>query len=168
MKKYALYIRTTTENKEAAIQESILKKYVNKTCKKEPCEIAGVFVDECQSGKTIDRPALKKLAQDIQNNKIDTMLVSELSRLSIYTEELLNIIRWLTEMNKRLIAVNDDFDSTRPRENYIFQVTEILQKQRPLLLEEEQQLEATKWSSSKLHKCLESIKKVKKFFLWNT
>ncbi len=75
-------------------------------------ELAETYMDNGRSGMNYDRVGFKALYQDIQNGKIDCVLVKDISRLGrhyLQTSEL--VMQTLPSLHVRLICVTDGFDS---------------------------------------------------------
>ncbi|MBE6667474.1 MAG: recombinase [Ruminococcaceae bacterium] len=80
--------------------------------KRENIEIIDEYVDDGYSGTRYDRPAFERMLSDIENKKINTVIVKDLSRLGrnyIVTGELTEI--YFPEHFVRLISINDGYDS---------------------------------------------------------
>lgn len=75
-------------------------------------ELAETYMDNGRSGMNYDRAGFKTLYQDIQNGKIDCVLVKDISRLGrhyLQTSEL--VMQTFPSLHVRLICVTDGFDS---------------------------------------------------------
>ena len=89
-RKVAFYIRVSTERQarveEGSLknQEQMLRAELDRRNAQRPGWGAFVesYVDEGISAKTTNRPAFQRLMRDIELGKIDTVLFTELSRLS--------------------------------------------------------------------------------------
>ena len=70
------------------------------------------YVDDGYSGTSFDRPAFKRLMQDIESKRIDCVIVKDLSRLGRnYIETGKYLERIFPVMGVRFIAINDHYDS---------------------------------------------------------
>jgi len=92
-------------------QRALIEDYI-----KQIDEFAGAdvieYVDDGLSGATTDREAYKKMMQDIENGKINCIIVKDLSRVGrnmLETDELLMV--YLVERNVRFISLGDRYDS---------------------------------------------------------
>lgn len=81
-------------------------------CKQNLLAIYSEYVDDGVSGTTFDRNGFKSMVRDIEDKKISTVIVKDLSRLgrnnalvAYYTEI------FFIENNVRFIAINDGIDS---------------------------------------------------------
>lgn len=71
-----------------------------------------VFVDDGYSGVFFDRPAFQKILNLIEENKVDTLITKDLSRLGRNYISVGNYIEMeFPHRDVRYIAVNDNYDS---------------------------------------------------------
>ena len=110
----ALYCRLSQEDAQEGESNSItnqrliLKKYAEDNGFFN-CEL---FVDDGYSGSNFNRPAFKRMMQDIENGKVSTVIVKDQSRLGreyLQTGMLMEIT--FPQYDVRFIAVNDGVDS---------------------------------------------------------
>lgn len=90
-------------------QVNIVKDYMSD---KEEFKLEKIYTDNGCSGTNFDRPAFKEMFEDIQNHKIDCIIVKDLSRLGrdyIQTGEYIQEI--FPFYNVRFIAINNDIDT---------------------------------------------------------
>ena len=86
MKKWniAAYLRLSSDDGDKAEsnsignQRSIVKQYINSN---KLCSSIKYYIDDGYSGTTFDRPDFKKMVDDIKNNKVNCIIVKDLSRL---------------------------------------------------------------------------------------
>ena len=112
--KVAAYIRLSkddnyTESDSINNQKNIIKKYIDT---KDNLELVDYYIDNGYTGTNFDRPAFVKMCLDIVNNKINCVIVKDLSRfgrnmgwMKIYLGET------FPEYNIRFISINDNLDS---------------------------------------------------------
>lgn len=75
-------------------------------------QVIDYYVDDGYSGTSFNRPEFQRMIADIKNDKIDTIIVKELSRLGRnYIEVGRYIEEFFPENNIRFIAINDNIDS---------------------------------------------------------
>ena len=104
----ALYVRVSTVGKQEKgldSQEQALIEY---------CHNHGItnykFYRDRQTGGNLDRPALKKLQQDIFRGRISTVIVWKLDRISRSLKDgIALLVDWL-ECGLRIVAVAQQFD----------------------------------------------------------
>lgn len=95
-------------------QISICKDYANE----HDLNIEEIYFDDGYTGTNFDRPEFKRLIKDIEDNKISTVLVKDLSRIgrnfiktSFYVED------FFTKHRIRFISINDNYDSLTTKED---------------------------------------------------
>jgi DNA invertase Pin-like site-specific DNA recombinase len=77
-------------------------------------ELIDTYVDNGYSGTDFDRPDFKRLMDDVRTGKIQCIVVKDLSRFGRdFLETGYYIETLLPRLNVRLIAINDEFDSSR-------------------------------------------------------
>ena len=121
-----LYERLSNENIEVASGEIVVSKedelesgsistqkiFNEDFCKQRNIYIYDHYTDDGVSGATFDRPDFNRMIKDIENKKINMVIVKDLSRfgrlssqISYYLEE------YFIEKGVRFIAVTDDIDT---------------------------------------------------------
>ena len=121
-----LYERLSNENIEVGNGEVIVSKedelesgsistqkiFNENFCKEKNIFIYDHYTDDGFSGATFDRPDFNRMIKDIENKKINMVIVKDLSRfgrlssqISYYLEE------YFIEKGVRFIAVTDDIDT---------------------------------------------------------
>src|SRR3954453_16437424 len=70
------------------------------------------YDDGGYSGATMDRPALKRLLEDIQANKIDTIVVYKLDRLTRSLVDFAKIVEALDSRGVSFVSVTQQFNTT--------------------------------------------------------
>ena len=113
----AVYLRLSRDDGEAGRAESnsitsqrdIIRGYIRK---QKDMEIFDFYVDDGWSGANFDRPAFKRMMEDIRAGHIDCVIVKDLSRLGRdYIESGRLIQKTFPEYGVRFIAINDNYDS---------------------------------------------------------
>src|SRR5690348_6005795 len=66
------------------------------------------------SGGTIDRPALKRLLQDISASRIDVVVVYRGDRLSRSLSDFIKLVELFDEKNVTLVSTTESFNTTTP------------------------------------------------------
>lgn len=73
------------------------------------------YIDGGFSGKNLDRPAMKKMIKDIEEHKIDAVIVLKLDRISRSQRDTIFLIEDIFEKNNvGFISVQENFDTTSP------------------------------------------------------
>lgn len=75
-------------------------------------EVARVYIEEGRSGKDTNRPEYQKMIRDVQNGVINTVMVTELSRLSRSVSDFLKFMELLRDHGADFICPQYDFDTT--------------------------------------------------------
>ena len=115
--KAAIYVRLSRDDGDKAESESVknqkdlIRSYINGR----PDMIeAGVYEDDGFSGVNMDRPGFQRMMADIRDNKINAVVVKDLSRLGrnyIETGKLLESL--FPFMRVRCVAITDNYDSAK-------------------------------------------------------
>jgi len=70
------------------------------------------YIDDGYSAKNLNRPAIKRLLEDVQQNKIDIVLTSKLDRLCRNLLDLLQVIELFNAHNCSYISASESFDTS--------------------------------------------------------
>lgn len=120
MKYTALYERLSRDDELKGESNSITnqKQFLEKYAIDNGFNCFEHFSDDGYSGTNFERPAFKQMIQEIEDGKIDTVIVKDMSRLGrhylkvgFYTEMM------FPEKNVRFIAVNNSYDSINENDN---------------------------------------------------
>jgi len=110
----AAYIRLSVEdNKKRGdsleTQKSIIEKYI---AVNPDLKLFDVYIDNGITGTHFERPAFKKMLEDIENNRINCIVVKDLSRFGRNAIDAgYYIEKYLPSKKVRFIAVTDNFDT---------------------------------------------------------
>ena len=109
------YVRVSTDNQleNYSIEEQIerLKAY----CAAKDWNIYNIYTDGGYSGGNINRPALAQMLRDIQDNKIDMVVVYKLDRLSRSQKDTLMLIEDAFLKNQvDFVSISENFDTSTP------------------------------------------------------
>lgn len=112
--KAAIYCRLSKDDEQKGDSVSIetQKMMLTKYCNEQNIEIYDIYVDDGYSGLNFNRPSFKRLIQDLEDGKFDTVITKDLSRLGrdyIQTGYYIDI--YFTTKRIRYIAVNDGIDT---------------------------------------------------------
>lgn len=107
MSKALIYCRVSTEEQaEKGFSLDAQEKYCREFVKRNGYEVGGVFRDDGKSGTTLERPALKALLSQIEENHgIGAVVVQETDRLARNTIDHLTIKALLKKAKVKLISV---------------------------------------------------------------
>ena len=110
-----IYIRLSREDDDKVYesesitnQKSLLLQYV----KENNLRVYDIYIDDGYSGTNFDRPAFKRLINDIESKKINMVITKDMSRLGrdyIGTGELVE--KYFPSKGVRYIAVTDNIDT---------------------------------------------------------
>lgn len=96
------YVRVSTAEQNTGRQEIELKEVVG---------VEKMFIDKL-SGKNTDRPALQEMLNFLREK--DELYISEFSRLARSTEDLLRIVKELTERGIKVVSLKEKLDTSTP------------------------------------------------------
>ena len=110
----ALYVRLSVEqddNDTIQNQIAFLTAYIQKH---EELEIYNIYSDNGYSGTSFDRPAFQQMMLDARSGQVQCIVVKDLSRFGRnFIETGYYIETLLPKLNVRMIAINDNYDSSR-------------------------------------------------------
>ena len=96
-------------------QKKIITDFVNK----KGWQIVDYYIDDGYSGTNFDRPAFKEMINDIENNKINTIITKDLSRLGRnYLKAGYYIDSYFPDNNVRYIAISDNIDTYQREDDF--------------------------------------------------
>ncbi len=81
-----------------------------------------IFVDDGYSAKSLDRPQLNHLLNQVKKGTISKILVTKLDRLSRRLLDLLKLIDTFQEYNVSFISISESFDTNTPSGRLTLQV----------------------------------------------
>lgn len=76
-----------------------------------PWEIVGVYREEGVSGKDLDRPAYQRLVRDIEEGRINTVLIVKLDRITRSLQDFFTLTQFFEEHDIELISLNDKIET---------------------------------------------------------
>jgi len=80
------------------------------------------YVDEGLSAKNTNRPAFQRMMADAEIGRIDTVMFTELSRLSRSLKDFLNIFEFAQKHQCDLVCLKTDIDTTSPYKSLITKI----------------------------------------------
>ncbi len=117
--KIGLYIRVSTQeqadNPEGSIKnqkDRLIQMVSIKNDQNNFGEIVDIFIDEARSGKDTNRPELKRMLAQIEQGKINLVMVSELSRISRNIQDFSKIWNLMKEKKCSFFSLRENFDTT--------------------------------------------------------
>ncbi len=113
--KTGIYIRLSKEDCDRQLEsESIVnqRNFILNFMKENNYNLSFEYVDDGYSGTSFNRPAFKKMIQDIECNKLNLIITKDMSRLGRdYIEAGYYIEKYFPEKGVRYIAINDGIDT---------------------------------------------------------
>jgi site-specific DNA recombinase len=111
--KVGIYVRVSTEEQakegfSIAAQLNKLRSY----CSFEEMKIEHEYIEEGWSGKNMERPQLKRLIKDIEKDKINTVVVVKLDRLTRSVRDLNALIELFDTRNIQFHSTSEKIDTT--------------------------------------------------------
>lgn len=73
--------------------------------------ISDFYIDDGVSGYMMDRPDFDRLKRDLNENKVDVVIVKDLSRLGRHNAKVQLFLENILETGKRVIAIGDGYDT---------------------------------------------------------
>lgn len=113
MMKTAIYIRVSTDEqvKEGYSISAQLQK-LKAFCVSQGWEVEGIYADEGISAKDMNRPQLKKMIKDIENEKINCVLVYRLDRLTRSVFDLYKLLETFEKHDCKFKSATEVYDTT--------------------------------------------------------
>lgn len=104
----SIYVRVSSRKQDQASQLPDLKAFAEKAGGKV------AWYSEKASGKTMDRPAWKKLEAEIRAGKVDQLVVWRIDRLGRTASGLASLFDLLVEKKVNLVCLRDGIDLSTP------------------------------------------------------
>ncbi len=111
--KVALYIRVSTErqaNEGDSLEEQ--EKELKKFCDFRNFDIHNLYIERGKSGGNTNRPEYQKLIKDIEQKKIQAVIVKKLDRLSRSLMDFENLMNLMNKNEVEFISIKENFDTT--------------------------------------------------------
>ena len=127
--KGAVYCRLSQDDGSAGESGSIQtqRTLLTQYCKEHSIQIVDYYCDDGWSGTNFERPEFKRMIDDIENGKINTVIVKDLSRFGReYAQMGLYIEHYFEEKGIRFIAVAEGIDSKKGLGNLMLPMTNVI------------------------------------------
>lgn len=121
MRRVGIYIRVSTDEQARVIEGSIknqreaCERYIDaENLKAEPDkwgQLIDVFTDDGFSAKDMKRPALTNLLNAVATRQIDTVICTEISRMSRSVKDWLTLDQLFSDHEARFLTIRQDFDT---------------------------------------------------------
>jgi len=121
----AKYKRCSTDNQELTLQDDVLNKHISRMMEDNPGieYVVEEFEDFAISGKNSNnRPALIKMMERVDKNKVDKVLVTKMDRLGRSLQDLLNLTDQMKKRDIDFIVVEQNIDTSTPQGVLLFQM----------------------------------------------
>ena len=107
------YLRLSIEDGDDKESTSISnqRRIIEEYAKNNNLQISKFYIDDGFSGYTMNRPEFNKLKDDLNDNKIDIIIVKDLSRLGRHNAKVQLFLENILEIDKRIIALGDKYDT---------------------------------------------------------
>ena len=106
------YIRTSTDKQQNSIDTQI--QTIEKYCDYKQLQLGKDIIDFGISGKTCDRPMFNQLITMITENKIEKVIITELSRLGRNLLQTLEVVEIFKKHNVDLVVLKENISLNSP------------------------------------------------------
>jgi len=123
VEKVGIYVRVSTE--EQAKEGISIDAQISRCrafCKARGWKVFKIYTDAGFSAGSTNRPALKNLFDDINNKKINILLVYKIDRFSRKLKDLISILEDLKEKDINFTSVTEQIDTTNAMGKAFFQI----------------------------------------------
>ncbi len=126
--KAALYCRLSVDdgNFGGSVSIETQKILLEQYCKDHKITDYKFYCDDGCSGTNFDRPSFKKMLSDIDEGKINLVIVKDLSRFGRNYVEAGMYVQRFTDSNIRFIAADDNYDSLVNSDDLLFPIKNIV------------------------------------------
>lgn len=133
MKNTAIYIRCSTKEQDTDRQRYELKKYIKNY---DELKLYDIFDDSGVSADSKEKPEFERMMNLVRSGNIDTIVVSELSRLGRSVKSLCDLVDELKQLDVTLIVKNQNLDTSSPQGRMFFHlIAMVAEYERELLSE---------------------------------
>ena len=136
--KTAIYIRVSTDEQVKEGYSIDAQKYkLTEYCKFKKWDLAGLYIDEGISGKSIkDRPEAMRMIDDCKNGKVNNILIYKLDRLTRSVRDLLDVIDLVNKYSVKLTSLSENIDTSTPNGQMLLTITgAIAENERKIITE---------------------------------
>jgi site-specific DNA recombinase len=109
-------------SKRAKKSVKMQKKFCNEFCANQKIKCVGEYSDIGFSGRTMNRPELKKLLRELISKKVDSVLVYKIDRLGRNFSDLNCIIDTLDENGVELMSATQNFNTSTPEGKFMLRM----------------------------------------------
>ena len=121
MKRIAIYTRVSTEDqaKEGFSLDAQMEK-LQAYCSARGWEIAGKYVDNGYSGRDTNRPAYRKMMEDIDG--WDALLVMKMDRIHRNSKNFMTMMELLNEKDKEFVSMTESLDTSTAMGRFVMDI----------------------------------------------
>ncbi|MBS7646710.1 MAG: recombinase family protein [Candidatus Bathyarchaeia archaeon] len=130
----AIYARTSSANQKCnySIEGQVAQCW--DYCRRRNWIVRYVFIDECQSGGTVERPKFQLMLEKAEKGEIDVIVFWKLDRFCRSLVDLVNIERMLRSWGVGLCSVTEFIDTTTPVGRFNFRnIASVAELERELI-----------------------------------
>lgn len=121
--KTAIYVRVSTEEQaKEGISISAQIDRCQNYCKARSWKVINVYTDAGYSAGSMNRPAVKQLFQDLNENKFENILVYKFDRFSRNVRDLITFLDKLKKQQINFTSVTENIDTTTAMGEAFFQM----------------------------------------------
>ena len=114
--KVIIYLRLSEEDGDGeSMSITNQRKTLYEYAAKNNMEIVDEYIDDGVSGYLWSRPSFNRLKRDLNENKVNTILVKDLSRIGRHNAKVQLFLENILEDGKRIIAILDPYDTLDER-----------------------------------------------------
>lgn len=116
------YLRLSKEDGDDVESSSISnqRKIISEYAKQRNITIDDWYIDDGISGYTMSRPSFNKLKRDLNDNKVHTIIVKDMSRLGRHGAKVQLFLENILEEGKRVLSIKEGYDTLIPStHNYV-------------------------------------------------
>lgn len=118
LKKTALYCRVSTDIQREKETISTQVKKLRDYCEREGVDNRQDYIDDGHSGGSLERPALATLLDDVKNNRVSTILVTNTDRLTRSVSDQEYLLETFERYGVRLKAISQGIDTMSGADEY--------------------------------------------------
>lgn len=104
----AIYCRVSTDEQDAATQETICREY----CNRMGFEIFNIYTDSGISGTKTSRPAFDEMLKDMRQVKFNAIMVTKLDRIGRSLQHILSLFDEFNRKGISFVAVTQNIDTS--------------------------------------------------------
>lgn len=77
-------------------------------------DLIRIYTDPGMSAKDLNRPGVKEMITDLENNKFDALIVHKLDRLTRNISDLYDLVELVNKQSVKLISLSENIDTSTP------------------------------------------------------